>query len=245
MMLKTVIVFLLAVSVAWAAPFGGIDEEPEQKKIESLKDLNEFRTDLTAAIKQGNAALALPLGMSYLEGHQFSDGNEAPDIEKAMMVFETGARGGHVESAYWLSYLLVLQKKYDKSLEVLSPLLSSAKVSKPYYQAASLYATTVLDHMAQDTLEMEKAIAFLERGESALMPATARYILANLYNINGQEERANKNLQMACTDTSAPGELRSICQRAHMVTPVVQTAKKGCSDDKENCDTCDLGKRGF
>ena len=190
----------------------------EQRDVKTKADFNDLVASLKSAIDMGQVKpYAYYLGAAYLTDFNVSDGIIEKDIKKAKYFFAMSLNDGNYAASYQLAMIELSKKNYDSALFVLDSTLFKLdrdKEQDPYKSElaksflATTFGTIVLEYKYKDKEAIGKAIRLLEGNTQKKDAPTILFILANLYNIDGQKEKANKLLTHSCSMKSGARDPR-------------------------------------
>ena len=224
-MVRFIFVALLLVGVSGAqnnfniSPKAPAADSTPQKDIETREDYNEFISVLKEAISMGDKMRsAYYLGTVYLTDFNLSNGENIPkDVERAEKYFKMALDEGNYMSSYNLAMIYASKKEIGKALFAIDLSLEKMKMTKnenlPLERfLSSVFASITLEYRADDKEAVSHAITlllpFATRGKPTIL-----FMLANLFKIQKQDEKANSLLNTACTSDSSIMDyrLRQIC----------------------------------
>ncbi|MCK9549284.1 hypothetical protein [Aquamicrobium sp.] len=201
-------------------------EETPQKTIQTVADYKELEQTLLTSMEMGmESQSGYSLGTLYLTDFKLEDGNIDKDIEKAKYFFNKSLNAGNYSAAYNLAMIDVYNKDYDSALMLLDNTLTITKEADAKNNSeqmkynrvflASTFASIVLEHEYDNKEAVNKAILYLDQLASVKYPTTL-FLLANLYNVRGDENKANLLLNMACGNTNnvtPDPQVRELCNK--------------------------------
>jgi tetratricopeptide (TPR) repeat protein len=189
-----------------------------QKDIKTKADFMEFVSTLEGAMKMGQInPYAYLLGMAYLNDIKVVDGVIPKNIEKARYYLRISYNDGNYAAAYHLAMILVGEKQYDQALFLLDSTIQKLKRDKKQdsYKSGlaesflvTTFGTVVLEYKAKDKEAILKAIEIMESSRYKDDAPTALFILANLYHLSGNTDRANALLNKSCKTTGKNKDIR-------------------------------------
>jgi len=180
----------------------------EQRDVKTKADFNDLVTSLRSAIDMGQInPYAYYLGAAYLTDFKVSDGYIKKDIQKAEYYFKMSLDEGNYAASYQLAMIQISRSNYDSALFVVDSAISKlerdreqeplkAEVAKSFL--ATTFGTIVLEYKYKDKEAVSRAIKLLENNAQKKGAPTILFILANLYNVDGQKEKANILLTRSC-----------------------------------------------
>jgi len=189
-----------------------------QRDIKTKADFLEFVSALKDAMKMGQInPYSYLLGMAYLNDIRVVDGIIPKDIKKARHYLRISYNDGNYAASYHLAMILVGEKKYDQALFLLDSTVQKLKRDKrldPYKSGlaesflVTTFGTIVLEYKANDKEAILKAIEVMESSKHKDDSPTALFILANLYHLSGNSDRANDLLNKSCKATGENKDIR-------------------------------------
>jgi TPR repeat protein len=197
----------------------------DQRDIRTMADFKEFTSTLEEALKMGQInPYAFVLGSAYLTDFNLKDGSIKKDIKKARYYFSMSLDDDNYAAAYQLAMIDVHNKEYGTALYTLDKTISTIKrdsESDPYKKglAQSFLAVTfgsiTMQFLSKDKEAVQKAITLMEETTFKDDTPTALFLLANLYNSQGMQEKANSLLSKACNyrGSSKDARLDAICKQ--------------------------------
>ena len=198
-----------AVSPATGTTSGAVKTE----KIRSAAEYRRMEADLSQAALLGDARAAFLLGMLYASPAVLDDGSTIPARpKKARKYLEDALNGGIGLAALELAMLEVKSGSPANGLHAIDRAFETTQMADPdRIVLATQFAAIVLDYFPKEKRAVEKAAARLESAIHGKDVPTAAYLLANLYRVEGEMDRANRFLNRACQSDKAPDELRKMC----------------------------------
>jgi TPR repeat protein len=200
----------------------------QQRDIKTQADFKEFTQTLEEGLKMGQVnPYAFILGSTYLTDFKLTDGVIPKDIKKARYYFAMSLDDGNHAAAYQLSMIDVHNEDYGSALYMLDKTISNIKrdtEEDPYKNglARSFLAVTfgsiTMQFLSSDEEAVNKAISLMENTTYNDDTPTALFLLANLYNSQGKQNKANELLSKACNYKGASKDARldSICKNFHV-----------------------------
>lgn len=195
--------------------------QSENRAINSSKDYHEIIRDMNELIKHGDSARGgYFLGMIYLTDFQFEDEVIKKDIKKAEKFFKMSLDAGNYVSAHHLAFININNNNIDEALFLIEQTIRDAKIAqeKDFKNTDSIilflsteFATIVLQYREEDKAAINKAIELLERVATVSTPSSL-YILANLYNVLGNEEKSQLLLNIACKNSKG-FDIEILCKK--------------------------------
>ena len=189
--------------------YGESEATQEQRDVKTKADFNDLVSSLKSAIDMGQInPYSYYLGAVYLTDFNVSDGFIEKDIKKAEYYFRMSFNEGNYAASYQLAMIELSKKNYDSALFVIDSAifkLENDRRQDPYKSElamsflATTFGTIVLEYKYADKEAVAKAIRLLENNNKKKDAPTILFILANLYNIDGQKEKANKLLTHSCS----------------------------------------------
>ena len=189
---------------------GAISEQTSQKQrdITTKADFVEFISTLESVLKMGQInPYSFFLASAYLTDFNLTDGVIKKDIEKAKFYFHMSLDDGNHAAAYQLAMIDVHSKQYGKALFILDKTITAIKRDRqgdPYKKGlaqsflAATFGSITMQFLYNDKEAVHKAIILLENTTFRDDTPTAVFLLANLYQVSGKVEKANKLLSDAC-----------------------------------------------
>jgi len=202
--------------------FMGESLYPQQQSVDdgqvkTMADYAELVSSLESSMKMGLVGTSsYYLGTVYLTDFNLTDGDIQKDINKAKHYFKISLENGNYMAAYNLAMIDIYNKDYDSALFLIDNTLSrmpksgeKAEATKKFLSA--LFASIVLEFKPSDTEAVRKAIDTLEPYAGLDVP-TSMFLLANLYRIDGNIDKANLLLNTACTRGQG-SEIKQLCRQ--------------------------------
>lgn len=192
-------------------------EQAQDGEIKTKADYMELVSSLEASMKMGLVdTSSYYLGTVYLTDFTLSDGNIPKDIQKAKHYFKISLANGNFMASYNLAMIDVYNKQYDSALFLVDNTLSrmpseGEKIEATNKFLSTLFASIVLEYKPDDGEAVKKAIVTLEPYAGLDVP-TSMFMLASLYGIDGNEQKANLLLNTACTRGQG-SEIKQLCRQ--------------------------------
>lgn len=182
--------------------------DKEQREFKVKADFEDFVNTMNEAMKLGQInPYAFFLGSAYLTDFKLEDGDIPKDIKKAQYYFSLSYEDGNYAAAYQLAMIEVSKNNYGGALFVLDKAITSLQqdtTQEPFKKnlAQSFLAVTfgsiTMQFLSQDAEAVSRAISLIEQTSFNEDAPTALFILANLYHVKGDKNKANALLSKAC-----------------------------------------------
>lgn len=187
--------------------------QEEQKKISTKHELQAFINTLETAYKLGDKSKGYLLGGIYSQEHQLDDGIVEANIPTAMRYFQETLDAGYGIAAWHIVMLDNLPKKeYFKALDLLEQGMNAKFIDKSAKISLALtFGTVVLENLNENVTLIRKARDMIYPLAVQNNLSSLDYVLANLLNLNGEINEANKFLNSACNNPAAPKEILNAC----------------------------------
>jgi len=243
------ILFFLMISIS-AFAYAGLNNATNglvqyQKKsidsnqnVQTLADFQNMLDTLKKTYALGDKSKAYIIGNIYMQEHKLLDTVISPNENEAIKWFKKGLDAGYGLNALSFGLLYYLPKKeFYNALDTLEQGLKSKFIDFPGQVSLSIaYAGIVLDYLHGNKKYIEKAIDLLSPVVSQEAISSLDYAYANLLNLGGQSELANKYLNSACNNPKVSPEIWDICIRGKEINTVSLKTGQPIKKDKEtNC----------
>lgn len=202
--------------------------QTQDGQVKTKADYRELINSLESSMKMGLVdTSSYYLGTVYLTDFKLTDGDIPKDINRAKYYFKISLQNGNYMAAYNLAMIDVHAKKYDSALFLIDNTLvrmpkSGEKIEASNKFLTSLFASIVLEFKSDDDEAVKKAIVILEPYAGLDVP-TSMFMLANLYGIADNTEKANLLLNTACTRGKG-SEINKLCRQFR----IMHTKGGGC-----------------
>ena len=182
-----------------------------EKSINSISAFKELESTLKKLANLGDLKSLLALGALYEQSFNFQDGTSIkPDITEARRHYESAAKKNSSLAFFKLAMQDVSSGNFD-SAYIKFKKSATAKTDPSFVPAAVALSSLTMDKYQSDTKKLLDASNILKPiADKADLP-TAFFVLANNYNLLGQDAAASKYLTAACKSKNAPKEITTFC----------------------------------
>lgn len=210
------------------------------QKTQTSTDFQNMLTALKNAYALGDKSKAYVIGNIYIQEHKLLDTVVSPKENEAIKWFKKGLDAGYGLNALSFALLHYLPKKeFYNALDILKQGIQSKFIDFSGQTSLSIaYASIVLDYLNGDKKYTKKAIDLLYPVVSKEAISSLDYVFANLLNVDGQIELANKYLNSACNNPKVSPEIWDICIRGKEINALSKETGQAVGRNKEtNCPT--------
>ena len=183
----------------------------KQRKLNTINDYKELVSDLKKAIVIGDMRSKFWLGTLYYSGAKLKDGTVIkPQKEKGLSLLYSAITAGYTQAFSFLSIQYIKQKDVGKLSKIVKLAQESKEISltdKDYF--SSLLASLILDTNSSDGVAIEVALKWLYQAEKKRPTPKMQFIIANMYNMLGNDAAAVMYLNKSCSNKS----METICGR--------------------------------
>ena len=182
----------------------------EQRKLETVKDYNDYVETMKSAIKYGDYSAAIYLGVLYAQDITLKDRVVKADIKKAVKYFRLAYNKGYGFAAFYLS-------KFEDPNEALMDIknaLYMKNTSKKIRELLAIrYAEIILNNkeLYENKRAVEMAIADINpislRSDNPILD----FELAHLFFLAKKFDKANRYINSACNNPKAGPQLLALC----------------------------------
>lgn len=226
------ICILIAMPV-FASPIntGVTNEQIEQRDIKTIQDFEDIEKTLEEAIKLGDNSKLFVLGSLYMEDFDF----KKSDKIKAKNYLEKALNEKYGLSAIPLSYIYIEKNDLDAAFIVLDKGIGvSEKDLNTQVILAVLFNGLILDFKSDDLRYVHKALDLTYPISQKTNKSALDFTIANLLNLAGNYEEANKYLNTACNNPEIDDELKNSCNKSIGITNNIKKSHE--------CNTCGVVK---
>lgn len=192
-------------------------------------------------IAKKNFSMIYELGLVYEDGILDINNKKHSDMKKATKYFIEAYDKGDYRSIFKLVPLLIKENELNEAISIVQKGIDfSSEKRSLLISLVSLYATLTIDYFGGDNEKFMDAlynISFVTNEELNKTP-TLKFIKANIMNIVGDKEEAEKMLNEACFSKNAPDDLKKIC----FDTNNFLIAKEDVEKSIDDCSSCTLVK---
>lgn len=226
------ICFLLVMPI-FASPVntGVTNEQIEQREIKTIQDFEDIEKTLKEAIKLGDNSKLFVLGSLYMESFDFKKN----DKDKAKFYLEKALNEKYGLSALPLSYIYIENNDLDAALIVLDKGISVSETDLNTQVILSvLFNGLILDFKNDDLRYVHKALDLTYPISQKTNKSALDFTIANLLNLAGNYDEANKYLNTACNNPEIDEELKNSCNKSIGITNNIKKSHE--------CNTCGVVK---
>ena len=209
----------------------------ETKNVSKYEDFIELEKVLLDAYSKGDNSKSFALGGLYMTAYTFADGRIIqPNYKKAYFYLQKALNHG-----FGLAALPLMRKNQgaqnwiEDSLLLLEQGMNgkfTTKIGKTIL--ATTYNSLVLDYRYENIRYVHKALDLTYPISQITSKSTLDFTIANLLNLAGNIQEANKYLNTACNNPEVEEVIKKSCQESLGITNNIKETK--------NCRTCGIIK---
>lgn len=204
----------------------------ESKDIKSKADYKKLEEVLIKAYENGDASKSFALGGLYSQKFKFNDGVIKAQPEKATFYFEKALSDG-----FGLAAMPLIKNTIIKTGNIDDALILLERGINGKYTTligktvlAVSYNSLILETKYENIRYVEKALSLTYPISQITNQSSLDFTIANLLNLVGNYEEANKYLNTACNNPEVDPEIKESCDKSVGITNNIKKSK--------DCETC-------
>lgn len=206
-------------------------EEGRNKEIKNLQDFKELENILISAISMGDKSKSFALASLYSQDFEF----KKSDKNKADKYFKLALSSGYGLAALPLIKDDLEQGKIDDVLLTLEKGLKGPYTSLDALVVLSVtYNGLILDNRYKNIEYVHRALDLTYPVSQRTNISTLDFSVANLLQLSGNSEEANKYLNTACNNPNADEIIRNACSSSQGISNNIKKTTE--------CSTCGVIK---
>lgn len=207
------------------------NEDVKTKEIKNIQDFKDLENILTTAISMGDKSKTFALGSLYLQDFEFKKADKA----KADKFFKLALSSGYGLAAMPLIKDDIEQGRIDDVLLTLEKGLKGAYTSLDALVVLSVtYNGLVLDNRYKNIEYVHRALNLTYPISQKINVSSLDFSVANLLNLSGNFEEANKYLNTACNNPNADDVIKNACSDSQGISNNIKKTTE--------CPTCGVLK---
>jgi len=197
-------------------------KESSIQQLKTIADVHVFIQDIEESIQNGNSISLYVLGVFYMQDHKTENGIFKADITKGIQNLTQAAKKGYGVASSYLALFYLKNNEPEAAIRQLRwTIVKTNKTPKKLKYNASLeFATIVLDYFSSDQSRLEEARDYLLISLKKEKSPVLEFLLANIYNKLGKNDKANFYLNSACTNNDASARIKNFCEHGTLIERV-------------------------